>query len=65
MNTPTIVATLLIFWLVMGLGFLAKYVTVRKKGKTLYEAWTSYEGLLFISSIAIPLLVLLYRSLMG
>ena len=65
MNTPTIVATLLIFWLVMGLGFLAKYVIVRKKGKTLYEAWTSYEGLLFISSIAIPLLVLLYRSLMG
>jgi heme/copper-type cytochrome/quinol oxidase subunit 2 len=65
MNTSTIVATLLIFWLVMGLGLLAKYVTVRKKGKTLYEAWTSYEGLLFISSIVIPLLVLLYRSLMG
>jgi heme/copper-type cytochrome/quinol oxidase subunit 2 len=65
MNTPTIVLTLLIFWLVMGLGFLSKYVTVRNKGKTRYEAWTSYEGLLFISSIAIPLFVLLYRSLTG
>jgi len=65
MNTSTIVVTLLVFWLVMGLGFLSKYVADRKKGKTLYEAWTSYEGLLFISSIAIPLLVLLYRSLMG
>ncbi|MBW2491749.1 MAG: hypothetical protein JRE65_11450 [Deltaproteobacteria bacterium] len=65
MNTPTIVATLLIFWLVMGLGFLSKYVTVRKKGKTRYDAWTSYEGLLFISSIAIPLIILLYRSLSG
>ncbi len=65
MNTPTIVAMLLIFWLVMGLGFLSKYVTVRKKGKTRYDAWTSYEGLLFISSIAIPLIILLYRSLSG
>ena len=65
MNTPTIVATLLIFWLVMGLGFLSKYVTIRKKGKTRYDAWTSYEGLLFISSIVIPLIVLLYRSLSG
>ena len=62
MNTQTIVVTLLIFWLVMGLGFLSKYVTDRKKGKTLYEAWTSYEGLLFISSITVPLIVLLYRS---
>jgi heme/copper-type cytochrome/quinol oxidase subunit 2 len=65
MNTPTIVVTLLVFWLVMGLGFLYKYVTVRNKGKTRNEAWTSYEGLLFISSIAIPLIVLLYRSLSG
>jgi len=63
MNTPTIVVTLLVFWLVMGLGFLSKYVIARNKGKTRYEAWTSYEGLLFISSIAIPLIVLLYRSL--
>lgn len=65
MNTLTIVVTLLVFWLVMGLGFLSKYVIDRKKGKTLYEAWTSYEGLLFISSIAIPLIVLLNRSISG
>jgi heme/copper-type cytochrome/quinol oxidase subunit 2 len=65
MNTPTIVVTLLVFWLVMGLGFLAKYVIDRKKGKTRYEAWTSYEGLLFISSIAIPFFVFLYRSISG
>jgi hypothetical protein len=63
MNTPTIVVTLLVFWLVMGLGFLSKYVVDRKKGKTLYEAWTSYEGLLFVSSIIIPLIILLYKSL--
>jgi heme/copper-type cytochrome/quinol oxidase subunit 2 len=65
MNTPTIGVTLLIFWLVMGLGFLSKYVRDRNKGKTLYEAWTSYEGVLFVSSIVIPLIVLLYRSFSG
>jgi len=65
MNTPTIVVTLSVFWLVRGLGFLSKYVNARNKGKTRYEAWTSYEGMLFISSIAIPLIVLLYRSLTG
>ena len=65
MNTPTIVVTLLVFWLVMGLGFLSKYVRDRNNGKTLYEAWTSYEGLLFVSSIVIPLIVLLYRSFSG
>jgi len=65
MNTPTIVVTLLVFWLVMGLGFLSKYVTDRKKGKTLYETWTTYEGLLFILSIVIPLFVAMYRFLTG
>ena len=65
MNTPTIVVTLFVFWLVMGLGFLSKFVTVRNKGKTRYEAWTTYEGLLFISSIAIPLIVLVFRSFSG
>ena len=65
MNTPTIIVTILIFWLVMGLGFLSKYVTARNKGKTRYEAWTSYEGLLFISSVFISLIVLLYKSLSG
>lgn len=53
----------LTLWLVMGLGFLAEYVTVRKKGKTPYEAWASYEGLLFILSVVVPLIVLIHKSL--
>ena len=65
MNTPTMVLTLLIFWLVMGLGFLSKYVNDRKKGKSRYEAWVTYEGLLFISSIVISLIVLFYKTLSG
>lgn len=63
MNTPTIVVGLLTFWLVMGLGFLSKYVNVRKKGESRYEAWTSYEGLLFILSIVVPLAIIIHKSL--
>ena len=63
MNTPTIVVGLLTFWLVMGLGFLSKYANVRKKGESRYEAWTSYEGLLFIFSIAAPLVIIIHKSL--
>jgi heme/copper-type cytochrome/quinol oxidase subunit 2 len=63
MNTPTIVVGLLTFWLVMGLGFLSKYTNVRKTGGDPYEAWTSYEGLLFILSIAIPLVIIIHKSL--
>lgn len=65
MNTPTIVVTILTFWLVMGLGFLAEYANARKKGKSKYEAWTSYEGLLFILSIVVPLIILIHRASSG
>ena len=63
MNTPTIVVALLTFWLVMGLGFLSKYVDIRKKEERWFEAWTSYEGLLFIASIVVPLLIIIHKSL--
>ncbi len=65
MNTPTIIIALLAFWLVMGLGFLSKYITARKEGKTRSEAWISYEGVLFALSIVVPLLILIYRSISG
>ena len=65
MNTPTIVVAVLTLWLVMGLGFLAEYVNARKRGKASYEAWTSYEGLLFILSVVVPLIILIHKSLPG
>ncbi len=63
MNTPTIMLAVLTLWLVMGLGFLSEYVNARRKGKTSYEAWISYEGLLFILSVVVPLIILIYKSL--
>jgi len=65
MNTPTVVVAILTLWLVMGLGFLAKYVAVRKSGRTSYEAWISYEGLLFILSIVVPIIILIHTSVSG
>ena len=62
MNTPTIILTVLTLWLVMGLGFLAQYTNVRREGKSTLEAWTSYEGLLFIFSVAVPLIILIHRA---
>lgn len=62
MNTPTIIVALLTLWLVMGLGFLSKYIKARNKGKRPYETWTSYEGLSLILSVVIPLVVIIYKS---
>lgn len=63
MNTPTIIVTVLILWLVMGLGFLSKYADARKNGKSRYEAWTSYEGILFVLSFVVPIIILIYKAL--
>jgi len=49
----------------MGLGFLAKYASIRNKGKTGLEAWLSYEGVLFILSVIVPLLILIHKSISG
>ncbi len=65
MNTPTIIVMLLTLWLVMGLGFLSAYVNLRRKGKSQFESWTSSEGLLFILSVVIPLIILIHNTVSG
>lgn len=66
MNIITLVVTVLTLWLVMGLGFLSKYVECKRSGKTAYETWTTIEGLLFVASVILaPVLVGVYRGLGG
>ncbi len=65
MNTPTIIVMIATLWLVMGLGFLAEYVNLRREGKSLFEAWISYEGVLFVLSIAIPIMIMIHRATSG
>lgn len=65
MNTITIVVTVLTLWLVMGLSFLSIYLETRRKGKPPIDAWVSYEGLFFIASIVVPLILLIHRAASG
>jgi hypothetical protein len=66
MNTITLVVTVLTLWLVMGLGFLSKYVECKRDGKTTTETWLTHEGLLFAASvIVVPILIAVYRSMTG
>ena len=61
MNTITIIVTVLVLWLIMGLGFTTAYVDARRSGKTKAQAWQSHEGIMFIISVALPLLIGLFR----
>lgn len=65
MNTITMIMTLLTLWLVMGLGFLSKYADMRRQGRSAREAWRTNEGLLFIASLLVPVLVFLFRIIGG
>jgi hypothetical protein len=53
---------ILTLWLVMGLGFLSEYADARRQGKSLVDTLTSYEGLLFIISVAGPLIYLIHKA---
>ena len=61
MNTISIIVAVLVLWLVMGLGFATAYADARRNGKTNWEAWKSHEGMLFMASVAVPLIIGLYR----
>ena len=65
MNTITIVFAVFTLWLVMGLGFLSAYAEIRRTGKSTREAWFSWEGILFLASLVVPVLILIYRAAFG
>jgi hypothetical protein len=54
--------TIFILWLVTGIGFATAVASVRRAGKPMREAWTSYEGIFFVASIVVPLLLLILRA---
>jgi len=62
MNTLTIIVTILTLWLIMGLGFLAEYVEAKRNGKTFFQALKSYEGILFVLSIVLPLVIAIFKA---
>ena len=61
MNGITQTVFVLVFWLVMGIGFLSKATEIRRQGKGWQAALTSVEALLFYLSLLAPIVVLVHR----
>jgi hypothetical protein len=61
MNTQTLILTVLVLWLVMGLAFLSAYSEVKRTGGTLVDAMRNNETFFFIISIVVGLVVVAFK----
>ena len=61
MNTQTLILTVMIFWLIMGLAFLSAYSEVKRTGGTLADAMRKNETFFFIISIVVGLVVVAFK----
>ena len=61
MNTQTLVLTVLIFWLIMGLGFTSALAEVRRKGGSLTAALKTNEAFFFILSVVSGVFVIIFK----
>jgi hypothetical protein len=61
MNTRTLILTVLIIWLIMGLAFLSAYLETKRTGGTLVDAMRNNETFFFIISIVVGLVVIAFK----
>ena len=61
MNTQTLILTVLILWLIMGLAFLSAYSEVKRTGGTLKDAMGNNETFWFILSIVVGLVAMAFK----
>jgi hypothetical protein len=61
MNTQTLMLTVLIFWLIMGLAFLSAYSEIKRTGGTIVDAMRNNETFFFIISIVMGLVVIAFK----
>ena len=61
MNSQTLVLTVLILWLIMGLAFLSAYSEVKRTGGTLVDTLRNNESFFFILSIVLGLVVIIVK----
>jgi hypothetical protein len=61
MNTQTLVLTVLIFWLIMGLGFTSTLSEVRRQGGTFMAALKTNEAFFFILSVISGIFIIIYK----
>lgn len=61
MNTQTLILTVLIFWLIMGLAFLSAYSEVKRTGGTLRDALRNNESFFFMISMIIGVVIVAFK----
>ena len=61
MNTQTLILTVLIFWLIMGLAFLSAYSETKRTGGTLVDAMRNNESFFFIISLIVGVVVVAFK----
>ncbi len=61
MNTQTLILTVLVLWLIMGLAFLSAYSEVKRTGGALVDAMRNNESFFFIISIIVGLVVIGFK----
>jgi heme/copper-type cytochrome/quinol oxidase subunit 2 len=61
MNMQTLILTVLIFWLIMGLAFLSAYSETKRTGGTIMDAMRNNETFFFIISIVVGLAVIAFK----
>ena len=61
MNTQTLILTVLIFWLIMGLAFLSAYSETKRTGGTLVDAMRNNESFFFIISLIVGVVVVAFQ----
>ena len=61
MNTQTLILTVLIFWLIMGLAFLSAHSEVKRTGGCLADSMRKNETFFFIISIVVGVVVIAFK----
>jgi hypothetical protein len=61
MNTQTLILTVMVFWLIMGLAFLSAHSEVKRTGGTLADTMRNNETFFFIISIVVGLAAIAFK----
>lgn len=61
MNTQTLILTVMILWLIMGLAFLSAHSEVKRTGGSFADTMRNNESFFFIVSIVIGLAIIALR----
>ncbi len=61
MNTVSQTVSILVLWLITGLAFSSVYLKERRKGHSVLTAFKTVEGIVFLASVIVPLIYLMFK----